>query len=336
MLVGREEGVDTLPAPAPDPASVSPWNATGEKSIDFSIESAAAPVILTTLQTSIFPPSEDWPTPAAAEPCAEEWGVVACGCEARTVEIGCNRLRCGRCADFLRRRRAAAIAERIERGRTATGHSRAVLYTVFTVPLHRRKAAADGATWSRWRRKMWRFLRKRFGGAFAVERTDPAGDKRPDVWHPHLNFLWVQKDGFRPFLAEKELRAEWARIVGAEVVDVHHAFAVGEGEEVEKKRAHWYSYMGRTWAPWVGSVRRHLTVRWLGDYPRKKPEAEHVCPKCGEGYGCMRLGTREAADALAARGAAAVREEIAERADFLQEQEWKRPSWSKRRGGPHA
>jgi len=175
-------------------------------------------------------------------------------------------------------------------------------YTVLTVPPELRAAAADASTWRKWRRLIWKYLKKNHGGLFAVERTDPAGDKAHEKWHPHLNLLWVQRDGFRPFIDVEALKAEWGRIMGAERLPVaHHAFS-----DVPARLNHWYSYMGRTWPDWQGAVRLHPSVRWLGKYP-KKPPPEKNCRSCGGAVVFVSGLDRKGADELAALGPAAVR-----------------------------
>lgn len=239
-----------------------------------------------------------WPRPAPAEPCNRTWKVSACECRARVYESGCCRLDCLACESHLRARRSAAFRDRIE----PTRGVKPLHYTIFTVPPSLRAQAADPNLWSSWRRRIWKYLKKKHGGLFAVERTDPAGDSDKSLWHPHLNFLWIQRDGFRPHLDLDAIRAEWARIIGyAGKVDFHHEYSTNE-----RKIGFWYWYQSRTWADWQGSVKKHLTIRWLGSYP-KKPEKETCCPDCGSSFVSLYCGSRDAAESLAALGPAAVR-----------------------------
>jgi hypothetical protein len=72
--------------------------------------------------------------------------------------------------------------------------------------------------------------------------------------------------------------------------------------------------MGRTFPDWQGAVKRHLSVRWMGSYPKKveKPEA---CEECGERFvfvtGLDKLGAEE----LAGLGPQAVLDEYWRRKD---------------------
>ena len=216
----------------------------------------AGPVILKdprrgSCQTSS---SDDWPTPNPAKPCEPSWATGACGCEAWAYEAGCHRASCTNCEEKLRTRRMLEIRARFEGPDGRQG--KPVLYTVFTVPPELRAAAADPKTWTKWRRAIWKVMRLKFGGLFAVERTDPCGDRAPEKWHPHFNFLWVQTDGARPFIDVHALREAWAEVIGSSrLPSVNHAYG-----HHPARLQHWYWYMGRTWPDWHQSVRRHLTA----------------------------------------------------------------------------
>jgi hypothetical protein len=262
----------------------------------------AGPVILKTPKGSYSQTSssDDWPTPAPAEPCVPAWATGACGCRTWAYEAGCHRLSCSACEDGLRIRRTQAIKARFE-GPNGRG-KKPVIYTIFTVPPELRAAAADPKTWTKWRRAIWKAMKKKFGGLFAVERTDPCGDRNPSLWHPHLNFLWVQRDGFSPYLDRDALAAEWAAVIGSErEIDFHTKYS-----DFWPRLQHWYSYMGRTFPDWQGSVRRHLGVRWLGKYPKKVPP-EKSCVECGEDFVFVTGLDRKGAEELAALGPFAVR-----------------------------
>ena len=260
--------------------------------------------------------SYSWPAPEWTKGCTRKWNVVACECEARVYQAGCTKLTCESCEPHLRARRAASIRDRIERVRGA----RALVYTILTVPPELREAAADVKIWNKWRAKIWRWLKKNAGGVFAVERSDPAGDSDPGLWHPHLNLLWLQRDGFTGFLKVDALRAAWREIIGAKrPVNVYSQYSANE-----RKLGAWYWYMGRTWPHWAKTVKRHLTVRWMGDYPRVACTLEKVgdrelaceckrargCTDCGAQYVVLRVGDRQAAEEVAELGPAEVRARV--------------------------
>src|SRR3990167_874268 len=253
------------------------------------VESAQSVISKNNRQTAITDASVSWPRALTVrDECEPKWTVLKCSCGTKAVPKDCHRLRCWKCAGFLRDRRATAIEKRFEENR----RGRAVIYLVATVTPDRREAAADPATWTRWRRKLVKWLKKNAGFAWGVERTDPAGDQDPTSWHPHLNLLLIQRDGFRPWQDVEALREEWARIVdpapdlfGEKVVDVHVEYCDGSTPKKYGKLLHWYSYMGRTWPAWAPVVKRHLHVRWMGKYPPSPPkESTGCCPECGEDF----------------------------------------------------
>lgn len=190
----------------------------------------------------------------------------------------------------------------MERGRAG----RDLCYTVLTVPPTLREKAADYKTWKRWRSKVWNLLKTRWGADYGYERTDPAGDEDKEVWHPHFNFLWVQRPGFRAFIDVDELRREWAKIIGASgAVDVWHQYAQ---ERDVAKRVHWYDYMGRTWPDWVKAVQHGARTIPLGRPPKVERE-KPCCRECGERWRVWKLGSKEEAEFWAEKGPEVCREE---------------------------
>lgn len=254
------------------------------------------------------PNLEIWyPRPKPAPSCVASYEARVCPTKKtlRRVMKGCNKLSCRVCQDFLRTRRRETMRGRFLRGLEGRKKKR-VLYTVFTVPLDLRLKAADPKLWTEWRRAVWKVLKKRFGGLFAAEHTDPASTckeakdtpelactcRKCSKWHPHFNFLWVRREGMNADLIDlDELKAAWAKIIGAEptrdvfgvekppVVVVHHRYcdptAKDDYDAGILGKAYFHhvcSYMGRPWADWQQSVKKHLTFRWLGSYPKNEPE----------------------------------------------------------------
>ncbi len=303
-----------------------------------STASPAAPAALISTTGTIedigsFPPAGDPYLPG----CASEWvailpgeaencgapyrAVKACGCGAAAVRDHCDKKSCGHnyCSDRNRKRRASDIEDRMEHSR----RGRALIYTVFTVPPSRREAAAERVTlrprhkkdgtiepreewrWKGWLAELVEYLKEELGLDYAVERSDPAGGEHPDRWHPHVNLLWVRKNG-HGYLSPEELgllKARWKEIIGEDPerpISIWTAFA--QDANVARRR-HWYSYQGRTWPAWEEKFPYHCRVKWLGK-PAKAPdrETDPCCPKCQLEVAVVRTGTPEAAAELVARG----------------------------------
>lgn len=173
--------------------------------------------------------------------------------------------------------------------------------------------------WQLWMAELVQYLKDELGFDYGCERSDPAGGEHPDRWHPHVNMLWIRKNG-HGYLSPEELgllKARWKEIVGEDPerpISIWTAFAQDANAA---RRAHWYSYQGRTWPAWEEKFPYHCRIKWLGK-PEKAPERETdpCCPKCQMEIACVRTGSPEAAAELAARGYAFVlatsRERIAE------------------------
>lgn len=194
------------------------------------------------------------------------------------VRSGCMRYNCPDCAAQITKRRAKRAKERLDKGR----QGRAILYTVLTVPPHLRETYVDRKAWRKLIRGAWRVLREEFAGEFAVESSHPHGDPRDEgedaaeLFHPHVNFLWVQRRGFSPYIDVDRLRVRWSALLGVEVSDVWHHY-YKDPRELQRR----IEYVMRTFpgfAGWVGSV------RWYGQYPRKLSPHVWKCDKCGEPY----------------------------------------------------
>jgi hypothetical protein len=178
---------------------------------------------------------------------------------------------------------------------------RDLCYTVSTVPEELRQAAAHFPTWARWTKRYLKLLQDRLGLAWGWVRTDPAGKcaeaersgeycdcTRCSKWHPHLNLLWVRKDG-RGALTEYELwliKSLWAEVIGAPhawdgdyvrpVVSVWHKWVPDpstlEGKAAkaaENKLWHLYLYQGRKWPAWQKAAKKFLRIRPVGKFPAK-------------------------------------------------------------------
>lgn len=182
---------------------------------------------------------------------------------------------CDTCAVQVGRRRARSIVDRFD---AAPGPGGYVLETVLTVPPESRDRMADRKVWRKAVRKMWAVLHREFGGAYGVECTHPTGDEGVNgetEFHPHANFLWIQRPGFRAVLDLEKLKARWRAILGCPRDPVvYHRFTHKAGSI-----AHLARYVARAWPGWkhwLGSV------RWYGAYPRRVEKPEVRCLTCDQ------------------------------------------------------
>lgn len=213
------------------------------------------------------------------QPCTPKYLVYSCGCGRRLVPSSCMSLDCPTCAPWVTRRRSQAVFNRLigqvqYKRRKKTFPT--VIYSVFTVPISHRERYYSKPEWQRCRKKIWNVLKEHFGALYGVEASHPIGDNQPEVFSPHLNFLWVQKNGWNPFISVDLLRTAWGRILGVDVADVHTEYA---GNQATIK--HWCNYVFRTFPgmhTWTGPL------RWYGQYPCRKYIPESICPECGQPY----------------------------------------------------
>jgi hypothetical protein len=210
--------------------------------------------------------------------CTPRYAVLECGCGRRVVPQSCHRLDCLTCAKDIGLRRSNSLFNRITTHPTPIQHqykhyrSQVVIYTVFTVPESIRDKFKEPRYWQRARKEIWRCLRADYGGLYGVEVSHPIGDEAPTKFHPHLNFLWVQRDGYRPYIDVTGLRMRWAQILGVQSADVHSQYS-----DSHYLIRHWTNYVTRTFPGyhwWTGPV------RWYGHYPIMK-RVISLCPDCG-------------------------------------------------------
>lgn len=216
----------------------------------------------------LYPPSH----------CKPRYIVLECACGRRIVPSSCMSLDCEHCKGQVGKRRADSVISRILGGSLYQKNrffKQTVIYTVFTVPTENRKKFLCNGIWQKYRVKAWRLLRDHFGAKYAVEVTHPKGDSKTGLFHPHLNFIWVQKSGFRPFIDVDLLREKWGRILKVDISDVYSQYTNQIGKVI-----HWVRYVTRNFPgthKWTG------VMRWYGKYPRIKKPTECLCNECG-GY----------------------------------------------------
>lgn len=212
------------------------------------------------------------------KPCKPRYLVLQCGCGRSIVPSTCMSLTCPNCAPFIAKRRAMRAHERLVYtipDKYNYKSTRAVIYTVLTIPEAERLKYSDPKVWQKLRGKVWRILKAKFGGLYGVEASHPLGDEGLH-FHPHLNFLWVQRRGFTPFIDASLLIQAWSEILGVERADIHTQYAGNHAQVM-----HWCKYVLRPFpgfAWWTGPV------RWFGKYPKKKVMEKTRCESCGQKY----------------------------------------------------
>ena len=214
-------------------------------------------------------------------PCKKRYIVSECACGRSVLPSSCMSLKCPRCAPWVGRRRALSVFDRLtERNDSAHkfGYSRrAVIYTVFTIPPANRESLTDQLAWQKVRSKAWQILKQYFGALFAVEASHPCGEES-SVFHPHLNFLWVQRPGFRAYIDTDKLRLKWMELFGAAVVDVWSAYTHDDPLIMKWAKYITRVFVGYHW--WTGAL------RWFGKYPKSTWKGVCECPIC---HGNMRI-----------------------------------------------
>lgn len=228
---------------------------------------------------------EDFPAPIrnSTVTCEPYYIVVACGCGHHTVKSGCMKKNCVTCKDYTSHHRAKETFKRFvpllwrdEEFLAKDGFrhlNNKVIYTVFTMPPELRPKYVDKKKCRLLRSKLWKLLES-FGASFGCEVTHPIGDKNPDLFSPHFNFIWRQRETFKPFINVAKLNEGWAKILKTNLaVDCWTEYE----DKIENIR-HICNYVCRTfpqYAEWSGYI------RWYGNYPDVKDEGE-VCQKCHE------------------------------------------------------
>jgi len=208
--------------------------------------------------------------------CDPKFLVLQCNCTRVIVPSTCMSLDCLGCRDHIGKRRTQSVVRRLlnkSYGQRNNYNRKPILYTVLTVPESiREHYYLQPQEWRKVRRKLWHVLKNYFGALYGVEATHPVGDKDPKAFHPHLNFLWVQRKGFRPFLDVDRLRLEWQKILNVETADVYSQYT----SDI-RRIYHWAKYVTRTFPgthDWTGPM------RWFGKYPKIKIIRECHCSEC--------------------------------------------------------
>jgi hypothetical protein len=212
--------------------------------------------------------------------CTPKFLVVKCKCDPQLVRHTCMSKHCLTCTDALGDRRAQAALDRFvsyKESLKTESRNFMMLYTDFTIPPILRQSFVNPDKWQGLRSKLWEVLREKFGGLFALEATHPVSERAPDRFHPHLNFLWVQRPDYKPFLNVELLSKLFKSLLHYKgVVVLHHSYS----DKIEKQK-HWIRYVTRIfpyYSVWAGAL------RWYGKYPRQVKKDKYCCPVCGQAY----------------------------------------------------
>jgi len=215
--------------------------------------------------------------------CTPKYVVNECECGRHIVPSVCMCKDCTTCAPWIKNRTAEAIFRRFlqrDQIRKLGGNDKQVCYTVFTIPPHLRDKFLDPKAIQKVRKSIWVILKTKFGALFGVEATHPIGSEST-MFHPHLNFVWSLRKGFRPYIDTHLLQVAWANILDVRVVDVWHQYSDNSNQIFK-----WCEYVGR---PFPGYTWWQKAIRWYGKYPKVNVNSEWICPDCGCYY--RRVGT---------------------------------------------
>lgn len=212
--------------------------------------------------------------------CEPRYLIKQCACGRFIFQSSCMNKACLNCNPRLNSRRAYAAFNRFQNYKKTLAMNKLTFnycYTDFTIPPVLRQKYADPKAWQKLRRIIWRILSKEFGALFGLEATHPIGEDNSAVFHPHLNFLYVLKDGFRNFIAVDRLRQLFQTALKySGPVNLYHAYG-----NSDRQLMHLCKYITRifpSFAKWAGAL------RWYGRYPKYKPITDCYCAKCQEKY----------------------------------------------------
>ncbi len=210
------------------------------------------------------------------EPCEPKLMVKECRCGRFTFQTGCMRKNCPLCSERLNLRRAKSVFDRFQKYKRACRIKRVrykFCYTDFTIPPALRQNFVNPKSWQKLRLKLWNLLRDKYGAIFGVEATHPIGDRNPEVFHPHLNFLWALGANFKYYIDVDELRDFLrAALRYSGIVDCWHQAGVDDAQLMG-----WAKYITRIFpefSKWAGAL------RWYGAYPVLSKKEPCVCPNC--------------------------------------------------------
>lgn len=213
--------------------------------------------------------------------CEAENGIkfakFACKCGFRIHRLTCKKYDCPDCQEAVSKRRAHRALRRLNIVRKG----RPIVYTVVTVPLHRRLEFRDPAVWRKFRRGVWRILRDRFGAEIAIENSHPVGDPdegtgSPEIFHPHLNLVWIPRPGYPGHVNVDVLRHRIRMLLECDTeIDVFTRYFQRNHKTEISRRLQYALRNFPGWGAWAGSA------QWFGKISKLPPEDPGECPSCG-------------------------------------------------------
>jgi len=198
----------------------------------------------------------------------------SCNHEITIRRRGCMSRDCPTCKDQVTSRRTRRIFDRFELVR---GH-RKLCYTTFTVPMQRRQQFLTRHEWRKVVKQLIVILKAHYGFEFGFEASHPISEKQPDIFHPHVNLVWLMRPGYRPHMRKAKLvvlRREWAALLQWDESVIHHKHS-----NIKGQIWHICEYASRAFpgfSVWQGPI------RWYGRIPHMEPEL-YRCPVCGSEF----------------------------------------------------
>ncbi len=241
----------------------------------------------------IFNPTQSKVTCPGNEDCDPKRAVVFkcrdCG-HGVMIKQGCKSRRCEPCYKQTRKKRAKGAREKLHPFKSGF-HT-----MVLTLPKQLQPLVVDPKMMKKWRDASFNLLEKWLQrrvdapGSYragAGEWTHPAGEKDPEEWFPHLNFLiplvlvdheagdivsipyFVQKDHLA--LLKRAYRRMLCKVFNVTIdgnINLWVQFRIRDKGRVGKNKAHAYRYFPRPfpkWSPKKGDLSRVNWTRWYGN-----------------------------------------------------------------------
>jgi len=212
------------------------------------------------------------------EHCHPKYMVLECGCGRRAVVSGCGKKNCTFCEKHNNLKRADRVMSHIiAQGKLLPNKCQypVMNYLVFTIPPALRSRYIDRANLAKLRRKIWQLLYYYFDAEWGIEATHPVSEKNPDVFHPHLNFLFCIKHKSPTYLDIATIKAYYKHFLSWDKeVDIWASYTRKPG-----KLWHLCNYITRAFPQfsiWQGAV------TYYGHPPKVEKKGARICPKCNQ------------------------------------------------------
>jgi hypothetical protein len=208
--------------------------------------------------------------------CSPNYLVLECGCGRRPIVTGCQKNNCTFCQKHNTKHRADAVMKRIIKSGHNCGskiHYPRMIYTVFTIPMHLRAKYYDRAELKKLTNEIWKVLSMNFDGRWGALAIHPISEKNPEVFHPHINFLWMQNTPGAEYIDVEELKRQYGIVIGYNgLPDIRTQYS-----NKPAKLWKWCEYIFRVFPQfntWLGNI------RYYGKRPKLDKKEVHLCPVC--------------------------------------------------------